>query len=847
MPILSKPAMPILSRSLLLCLLSALLPAAFADVPFETTSSMRDETQLMIYYLERQHFLGRPLAELDHAELIETYMDRLDRHRLFFMRDDLRDFQGRFADNMPRFLNRGQLYPAFAIFHVFKQRARERIAGVLERIDGPFDFDTREVYTPDRSEADWPASKREADILWEHRLTYELLNEVLNSLPELDKDDTDGARSPGLFLEKEAFLDGLNTGNPTLRTAAVRAVLENRPQAETEAILDYLRERVANWQSDDDVPDAPDGLGLTADEVLEIHLATARENIRRRYQRTLDWVEELEPTQVQEIFLTSLTNNYDPHSTFLSAESMEEFAIAMRNALVGIGAVLSDEDGYCTIREILPGGPAEQSRKLHPNDAIVGVAQGEDGEMVDTIGMKLNRVVRLIRGEVGTTVRLLIRPGDGDPSERREISLVRDEIQLTAKLARAEVFQVPAGDQTIPVGVIYLPAFYGSGDPQSGHSSTTADVEELIGKLKDMGVEAIVLDLRNNGGGLLSEAISLTGLFIPSGPVVQVKDFSGQMREYEDPGSSVAWDGPLAVLISRRSASASEIAAGALRNHGRAVVIGDRGTHGKGTVQAVFEMNRSGFLSGLNRRRGAAKITIQQFYLPDGSSTQLEGVAADIALPSINDYLPIGESDLPKALPHGTIAPLTWEYEDAFTPRGGPLDESLIVWLREQSELRRQSLPEFDYLERSIEWFRERQEQTEFSLNLQERRKQRQQDNQFRDTMREELRELSVLNFDFQEVLLALSVEQQAKSQALLDQAEAERREAAEPLNGEAVTSERPSVADHHTAPLEGDTDDEIPLFDIHLREALRIMSDWFTHKIMPQSKESLAAAPSKG
>ncbi|MEO0794046.1 MAG: carboxy terminal-processing peptidase [Verrucomicrobiota bacterium] len=720
---------------------------------FQTTSTMRDETKEVVDRLESSHYLGQHIEDLDANEFIKDYMADWDPQRMYFLETDVKDFERRFSPSLSKMLNRGHVMPAFEVFLKFRKNVESRMTWVQNRLAEPFNFAGEMTYAPDRSESEWPVSLSEANGLWERRLQFEMLNEMLT------------------VLEPGTDLDDLSEMSPEV--AKVRSEAGEIDDAESEK---------------------------SGPKTFDEALAEAREKVAERYDNILKSVQEIEPIDVQEVYLTALTHQYDPHSTFMSADTLEEFSIAMRNSLVGIGAVLSDQDGYCTVRELLPGGPAERSGKLKPEDQIVGVGQGDDGEIVDVIGMKLGKIVKMIRGKKGTIVRLKIRPADGDPSARNMIVLTRDEIKLTAKLAKAEVFQVPVGDRTVPIGVIDLPAFYGSGEPGSGYNSTTEDVEELITKLKAIGVEGIVLDLRANGGGLLSEAIRLTGLFIPIGPVVQVRDYVGQVQEFLDDDPKLAWDGPLMVLVSRFSASASEITAGALKNHQRALIVGDEETHGKGTVQAVFDMNRGGsWFSSLRPRKGAAKVTVQKYYLPDGSSTQIEGVKSDIVLPSINDYLAVGEGEFENALAWDSIDSLDWDYDDSRID-DGLVSQTIVESLNDRSVDRQGKMEEFAYLKENIDWFKARQEQKEFSLNLDDRRERRVSDNSFRDNMEERYDTLAENNYDSDDVLLSVTEEQNAEHDALM--------------------------AAHGSEEADEEANKD-PQFDIQLRESLRIMADW--------------------
>ncbi len=322
----------------------------------------------------------------------------------------------------------------------------------------------------------------------------------------------------------------------------------------------------------------------------------AKTTIRKRYERLLKNTGEIEGVELAELYLTTIAKLYDPHSSYFSATTYEDFGIQMKLQLVGIGALLGVEEDTCVVREIVPGGPADLQRELKPNDKIISVAQ-DGGEPVEIIGMKLRKIVEMIRGKKGSKVHLVIQPADStDGSGRRNITIVRDTVKLNNARARGAVFDVPGeGGGTQKLGVIALPAFYGpadDGDTDAEKTTASRDVARLIEQLKQEGIQGLVLDLRRNGGGYLTEAIELAGLFINKGPVVQVKNYNGDVQVDSDNNPRIAYTGPLAVLVDRFSASASEIVTGALQNYGRAIVIGDSSTHGKGSVQQVIEMKQ---------------------------------------------------------------------------------------------------------------------------------------------------------------------------------------------------------------------------------------------------------------
>ncbi len=523
-------------------------------------------------------------------------------------------------------------------------------------------------------------------------------------------------------------------------------------------------------------------------EAFDEALEDAIERVQRRYERLRDYVMDLEPYEVQEVYLSTLSRQFDPHSSFFSAESHEDFAIAMENQLIGIGAVLTDEDGYCTIRELIPGGPAAMSNEISPGDRVVAVAQGEEGEWVDVVDMKLRKIVRKIRGEEDSLVRLLIWPAEAtDPSVQREVRIIREQVKLTENLAKARLFSVPGEDSSVLVGMVELPSFYGNGD---GTSSSSQDVGELIERMRDMGVEGIILDLRRNGGGLLNEAIRLTGLFITEGPVLQVRDHFGRVQKYSDDFGDFAWDGPLMVLVSRFSASGSEIVAGALRDYGRALIVGDPSTHGKGTVQGVFQRSLG--------RSAAAKITVSQYYLPSGASTQEKGVSADIVIPSVTPLLPVGEADLENAMPWQTMDPMEFDRK-AMQAAFRSVSPGLIDTLRSRSLERQEELEEFAFLCERIDFVRQRQEAETISLNLEERLAERRLENEFWDRLEALADRVTKEDYEYEELLL--------------------RR---------VEVNEIPEEVDENEASLDDmDPVSGIGDLDIGLREGLRIMRDW--------------------
>ncbi len=461
--------------------------------------------------------------------------------------------------------------------------------------------------------------------------------------------------------------------------------------------------------------------------------------LTRRYARQSKALHAYDSDDVFELYLNALAHAYDPHSDYLGKSELDQFNIQMRLSVYGIGAMLQVEDGYAKIEELTPGGPADKSGKLHVGDRIAGVGQ-DDKTPVETVDMKLNKVVEMIRGPKGTKVRLTIIPASApDPSTRKVIEIVRDEVKLEEQEAKARIIDMPVdnapGAKTARMGVIDLPSFYADFDSKgdSARKSTTTDVARLVKKLEAENVAGIILDLRRNPGGSLQEVINLTGLFVKPGPVVQVKDNEGKIQADDSHEPAVLYTGPLVVLTSRMSASASEIMAGALQDYGRALIVGDTSTFGKGTVQTVLGLNdimqRSG--ASVKTDPGALKLTIQKFYRASGGSTQLKGVESDIVLPSLTQYIDYGEKTLDNPLKYDVIPAASYTSENRIAP--------ILPELKRRSDARIANDRDFIYLRQEVDQFKKLVAQKSVSLNEAQRVKEKQEAEARVKARREEL------------------------------------------------------------------------------------------------------------
>jgi carboxyl-terminal processing protease len=447
----------------------------------------------------------------------------------------------------------------------------------------------------------------------------------------------------------------------------------------------------------------------------DVSLDEAVKKLRKRYDSIGKSWQQTDNDELLERYLSAMTTGFDPHSSYMAPSTLDNFNITMRLELDGIGASLRSVDGYTVVQNIIPGGAADKHGSIKPEDKIVGVGEGPDGAIEDIVDMKLNDVVKKIRGKRGTIVRLEIDPADN--SERKVLTITRDRIELKDSEARSEIIERGKKADGTPyrLGVIQLPSFYMDMDgarlglPE--FKSTTRDVRRLLEQFNTQNVDAVVIDLRWNGGGSLTEAVNMTGLFIDDGPVVQVKGPDGRTQPYKDQEPGMAWEGPLVVIINKFSASASEIFAGAVQDYGRGVVIGDHATHGKGTVQQLFNLGEALFRIREIPNMGALKLTIQQFYRPGGDSTQNRGVVSDLELPSLTTHLDVGESDLDHALAFNRVNPLQHDMYHM-------VDAKLIDGLRERSKQRIAQSEYFEKATKQIARYEEQKDRKTVTLNL---------------------------------------------------------------------------------------------------------------------------------
>lgn len=643
---------PLLSaRWLLVCVLVVTLcPMAWAD-PVAPGSSDRHITLSVSSLLAQQHLSRHPLDKEMSERCLKTFLKALDPMKVYFYQSDIDEIT-KHKDELSDAIRKGDVSFAHTVFRTFLQRVDERVKTVDELLAIPHDFTIDEQMVVDRDATEYPRTPAEAYDRWRKRIKYDLLVQKVSK----------------------------------------------QEDAEQKSSKDAPKKDAAK-------PETP----KTAKEEEK----ESRDKLARRYHSFAKRMHQTDSEELLEMYLNSFTMSFDPHTSYMSPDSQKNFDIAMSLELEGIGASLQSEDGYTIVKKIIPGGAADKDGRIKAEDKIVGVGQGDSGPIEDVIDMKLGDVVKLIRGTKNTVVRLEVMP-EGS-AERKVYKITREKIELKDSEAKGEIFEAGHKLDGTPyrVGVIDLPSFYrdmvGDRKGTPDFKSTTQDVLKILNDFKQKGVDAVILDLRRNGGGALNEAVSLTGLFINDGPVVQVKDSDGRVQSLNDQDSGIVWSGPLVVLISKFSASASEILAGAIQDYGRGLIVGDYSTHGKGTVQSLIDLGQKLFRLPNSPSMGALKITMQQFYRPNGDSTQKRGVLSDIELPSRTTHLDVGEADLDYPVEFDKVAPLQYQHFNYVSP--------VVSQLRKLSEQRVQTSEKFQKEIRNIARYKEQKAKKQVTLN----------------------------------------------------------------------------------------------------------------------------------
>ena len=631
--------------------------------------------KLVTKLMQDDHLSNRPLDDQISQRAFDLFVKSLDPMKVYFAQSDIDEFAV-WRTDLDDEMKRGDFTAAFAIFRRFLQRVDQRTETAVRMVDSEHDFTVKEEMVTDSDMLTFATTEEEAVEKWRKRIKYSLL----------------------VFRDDESRKD---------------------KDADEEG-------EVSETKETDDAEAEADG---ESKEVKKIEKKDPKDVLRKRYRSFARRMHQTNAEEVIEMFVTAVTNAFDPHTTYMSSKTFENFRILLSLQLEGIGATLSmTDDGYTVIKSIVPGGACDTQGGIKVEDKIVAVAQGNEdgtkiykklydihgGEQVDVVGMKLDEVVGMIRGKAGTVVRLSVISENSE--EIHTVKISREKIKLEDSAAKGAIFEEGTREDGSPkkIGVIDLPSFYADMSGKLGGRRTTVDVERILNDFNSKNVDAVVLDLRRNGGGSLKEAIDLTGLFIDEGTVVQVKDSYDQITKYEDETPGLSWDKPVIVLTSKFSASASEILAGALQDYGRGIIVGDTTTHGKGTVQSLLDLNQ--IVANIRdppNTYGALKITMQQFYRPSGESTQLRGVLADLVLPSLSDKMDVGESDLEYAVEFDKIPQASHDMYQLASPQ-------VKDTLRSKSLQRIDSSEDFAKRRRQIENYVSQKALKKVSLNEEE-------------------------------------------------------------------------------------------------------------------------------
>ncbi len=610
--------------------------------------------------LQDNHYTRRDFDDEISRRMLTHYLNTLDYNHVYFFQTDVDSFKAKYETKLDDMVLTGDIAAAGEIYSIFKTRVKDRVAKISKLLkDEKFTFDATETVDISRKKLAWPKDEAAADDLWRRMVKSEMLQEELNKKLKEEK----------------------------AKEAAEKKAADPKKDEKKDEKKDAAPKKT---------PPPPE---------------PADQKISKRYDRFLKSLNENDDEEIANFFLSALSLSYDPHSEYFSQSELENFKIGMNNSLVGIGALLQKKDDGVEIQGIVLGGPADKGKELKEKDKIIGVAQGQDGKFEDVRDLKLQKIVDMIRGEKGSLVRLQVVP-NSDPGSVHEILIVRDNVDLKDKLANAQLIESKgANGQPAKIGWMTIPSFYA--DMEDHTTSLTKDTRKLLDRLIKENINGLVIDLRGNGGGSLEEAISMTGLFIKRGPVVQAKDWRGDIDFRRSPAAEPVYNGPLVVVTDKTSASASEIFAAALQDYGRAVIVGDESSFGKGTVQTIMSMKQAMPFFSDSKYAGALKVTIQKFYRIAGGSTQFKGVIPDVVFPSRIDAYDIGEDMLENPLEYDTIPKVKYSLYDK-APL--PADE-----LRNRSKARVEKEVEFQYLTEDIKRYKDQIAKNTISLNEKER------------------------------------------------------------------------------------------------------------------------------
>lgn len=692
-----------MKKILVVFLLAGTLAAAAAGKPspkLEPTPHMSTIARATAFLLINHHFSQQKLDEKLSEQLFQDYFKTLDPAHIFFTQQDLASFDAVKKD-LGNQVRQGNIQFAFDVFKLFLARLDDYEKFTMDYLKTGPSLNSDDTYEFNRTKLPWVKNRQELENLWKKKIRNDLI--LLEMLDRSKKED-----------QQEAARNQKEKAAP--------AVKKEQSSSGIRTIIDKVLEPSAKNKSAVRSPEKKTAAAPAQVPVRKIQNKTPLERTRYRISRFLQYYRNMEAIDILELYLSCLTQIYDPHSQYMSPRTEEDFNINMKLSLVGIGALLSSEEGYTKIVQVIPGGPADLDGRLKSEDRIIAVTQ-ENEAPVDILDMPLVKVVSMIRGKENTKVTLTILPGSkGSSAVPVNITLTRAKVRLQESEASGKLHEIQTKAGKKRIAVLTLPSFYidfaAAYRGDANYRSSTRDISNLIRKFsKDAPLDGLVIDLRSNGGGSLLEAVTLTGLFIKEGPVVQVCDQRGRKIDDDRDGGLILYSGPLAVLTNRFSASASEIFAGAIKDYQRGIILGDSKTHGKGTVQTVEELDKYTAFWGRKKPSGSLKLTNAKFYRINGASTQLRGITPDIVFPAFTDVMEIGEDKLDHALKWDTIQSAEYQIHDPRLP-------SLIPILRERAKIRVENSQDFKMLRRDIDIYRRLRDRKTVSLNLEKRWKE---------------------------------------------------------------------------------------------------------------------------
>ncbi len=638
----------------------ALSVAFFSFIPFgnKAKGDPKDELllDLLAFVIQKGHYQPKDMDDDFSKGVYKDYLNALDPSKRFFLQSDIDEF-AKYETRLDDAIRNKDLTFFDLTYNRLMERIKDATPYYKEILDKPIDYTIDESFNVDYEKMPYSKTAAELKDRWRKQIKLSTLSSLSDRM-KLEED-----KKKGITADKKPAVD--EDGEPIL-------------------------------------PVKDDGKPKTYEELEKQTRETATKSLNEYFS----FVKDLNRDDYFSVFVNSIAERFDPHTSYFPAEEKDKFDISMSGKLEGIGARLQKKNDFTEITELISGGPAWKEKELEPGDIVMKVAQGKE-EPVDVVGMRIDDVVKKIKGPKGTEVRLTVKKVDGTI---KVISIIRDIVEIDETYAKSSV--VKKGDKLF--GVIYLPKFYIDFEDKNSRDAAK-DMAIEIDRLKKQGVEGIILDLRDNGGGSLKTVVDIAGLFIDQGPVVQVRSAGKDKEVLSDTDTRVQWDGPLVVMINNFSASASEILAAAIQDYHRGVIIGSKQSYGKGTVQNVIDLNqfvRNGSYGDL----GALKTTTQKFYRIDGGSTQLRGVSSDVVMPDRYSYIEIGERDMDNAMPWDKIDPANYK----------PWKSDNMQAAIENSKKRVAANPEFKLLDEDAQWLSKRKDENTFSLNLEKFRQQQQ-------------------------------------------------------------------------------------------------------------------------